>query len=266
MTDVTAPEAPAADDASARIDRLWPAPASDLDDDALLGAYAFPPDRAWLRMNFIASLDGAATRAGRSGGLGDDADRRVFELLRRPADAVLVAAGTVRTEGYGAMRLDAAAVAWREANGLPSQPVFVLVTRSLDLDPRAAVFTDAPVRPIICTVDGAPADRRAALSAVADVVAVGEHDVDPLRLRDELAARGLTRIHAEGGPSLFGAFAAAGAVDELCLTLAPTLEGGDAGRITASDRAMPTAMALESVLRAGDELLLRYSSCRSGEL
>ena len=108
---------------SARIDRLWPEPAEDLDDERIVATYAFPDDKAWLRVNFVSSLDGAATRDGRSGGLGDDADHRVFDLLRRPADVVLVGAGTVRTEGYGAMTLDDAAVAWRRERGLPPQPV-----------------------------------------------------------------------------------------------------------------------------------------------
>lgn len=258
LADVTAADVTASADASARIDRLWPEPAADLDDEALLEAYAFPGEGPWLRMNFIASLDGAATRQGRSGGLGDAADRRVFELLRWGADAVLVGAGTVRAEGYGAMRLDNAAVAWRVTRGLPAQPVFVLVTRTLNLDPASSVFTDAPVRPIVCTVATAPASRRAALAVVADVVDVVETEADPQRLRDELAAWGLPRIHAEGGPSLFGAFVAGGAVDELCLTLSPTLEAGDARRIAHSPLAAPTGMALASVLRSGDELLLRY--------
>lgn len=242
----------------ASIDRLWPEPASAIDDTSLLETYAFPPGRSWLRMNFISSIDGAATREDRSGGLGDAADRRVFDLLRRPAHAVLVGAGTVRAEGYGAMRLDAEAEDWRAAHGLPAQPVFALVTRSLELDPDSTVFTEAPVRPVVYTVAEAPPDRRTALEAVADVVAVGDADVDPVRLRDDLVARGLQHIHAEGGPSVFGAFLAAGAVDELCLTLAPSLEGGGAGRIARSDRATPTGMALASVLRSGEELLLRY--------
>lgn len=246
------------DSTPAIIDRLWPEPANDVGDASLLETYAFPSERPWLRMNFISSLDGAATREGRSGGLGDAADRRVFDLLRRPAHAVLVGAGTVRGEGYGAMRLDADAEAWRIERGLPAQPVFALITRSLELDPDSSVFTEAPVRPIVYTVADAPADRRAALSRVADVVPVGDADVDPKRLRDDFSARGMQHIHAEGGPSVFGAFLAAGAVDELCLTLAPTLEGGGAGRIASSDHAVPMGMALDSVLRSGDELLLRY--------
>lgn len=246
----------------AAIDRVWPEPASDLDDAALLKATAFPPGRTWLRMNFVSSLDGAATHAGRSGGLGDAADRRMFDLLRRPADVVLLGAGTARIEGYGAMRLSDEEAAWRVDAGLPAQPAFALVSRSLDLDPESPIFRDAPVRPIVYTVASAPSARRESLARVADVVEAGEEDADGLRIRRDLADRGLHRIHSEGGPHLFGAMLAVGAVDGLHLTLAPSLEVGTAGRIArpviADAPSLPAQARLASVFRAGDELLLHY--------
>lgn len=243
---------------TAVIDRVWPEPATDLSDADLLDQLAFPADRTWLRVNFISSLDGAATHSGRSGGLGDDADRRIFDLLRYEADAVLVAAGTLRDEGYGGFRVTPEAVAWRTERDLPEHPVLATVTRSLSLDPASSLFTDAPVRPIVYTVASAPADRRAALETVADVVTVGETDADMQRVREDLAARGLRRIHSEGGPSLFGALLAAGAADALHLTLAPVLESGDARRIAGGQLSAPVGAQLASVLRAGDELLLQY--------
>ncbi|WP_309127512.1 dihydrofolate reductase family protein [Microbacterium sp.] len=245
------------------IDRLWPDPASDLDDEALLAGTSIPEGRAWLRMNFIASIDGAATRDGLSGGLGDEADRRLFDLLRWPADAVLLGAGTARREGYAAMRLSDAASGWRMRHGLPPHPVLVLVSRSLDLDPASAMFTDAPVRPIICTVpagnaeDKHRAERREHLAEVADLIETGADDADPLRIRAELAGRGLMHVHAEGGPHTFASFLGAGAVDALHLTVAPTLEAGAAGRIAVGE-AVRTEMRLMSVLRADSELLLQY--------
>lgn len=244
-------------DSRAVIDRLWPEPASDLSDTDLLQHLCFPAG-AWLRVNFIASIDGAATRDGRSGGLGDAADRRMFDLLRYEADVVLVGAGTLRDEGYGGFRVGAEASAWRVAQGMPAHPVLALVSRSLALDPASPLFTDAPVRPIVYTVASAPADRRAALEIGADVVSVGESDADLQRVRADLAARGLHRIHSEGGPHLFGALLAAGAADALHLTLAPSLESGDAGRIARAARSVPVGAELASVLRSGDELLLEY--------
>ena len=58
-------------------------------------------DRAWLRVNFVSTLDGAVSGAdGRSGSINTPADHRVFRVLRELADAVVVGAGTVRAEGY----------------------------------------------------------------------------------------------------------------------------------------------------------------------
>src|SRR5690606_15727833 len=144
----------------------------------------------------------------------------------------------------------------------PPHPVFALVTRSADLDPGSPVFSDAPVRPIVYTVASAPADRRAALEQVAHLVLVGDEETDLAALRADLVARGLTRIHSEGGPALFGSALGAGIVDELSITLAPTLEGGTARRIAAAAEASPTPLELVGVLRAGDELLLRYATRR----
>lgn len=242
---------------NAHINRLLPSAAARLDDDSILDAYRFP-DEPWLRMNFVSSIDGAATRNGLSGSLGGDADRRIFELLRRQADVILIGAGTVRAEGYAAMRLQDDAVRWRLQRGRSEHPSFAIVSGSLDLDPESAVFADAPSRPIVYTLSTASPSRREALTPVADVVDAGTDWLDPTKVREDLAARGMLHIHSEGGPTLFGAFIAGGAVDEICLTLAPAVDAGDAGRISHSAHAVPTEMRLAALLEADGELFLRY--------
>lgn len=254
-----------------RIDRLWPDAADGLDDEELLAEYAMPIGRGddaraqtWLRMNFVSSVDGAVTRGGVAGDLGGPGDERVFKLLRRQADVVLLGVGTARAEGYGAMVLDADAEDWRLARGLTAQPVCALVSGALDLDPGSELFRGAPVRPIVYTVAETAStpggeQRRAGLDEVADVVVAGETELDAVMMKRDLGERGLHRVHSEGGPTLFGSLVAVpGMVDELCLTLAATLEAGNAGRIAHSAAAVPTGMELASVLRSGDELLLRY--------
>jgi riboflavin biosynthesis pyrimidine reductase len=211
-----------------------------------------------LRVNFVSSLDGAATHDGRSGGLGDDADRLVFDTLRMLTDVILVGAGTVRAEGYGGIRFTDSAVAWRRAHGLPEHPPVALVSGRLDVDPALPVFTEAATRPIVITHAQAPADRRAALAEVADVLVCGEASVDHTLLVATLMERGHPQVLCEGGPGLFGSLLAADAVDELCLTLAPVLESGSAPRIAAGDPAAPRRMRLAHALPAGDTLLLRY--------
>jgi riboflavin biosynthesis pyrimidine reductase len=242
-----------------KIDALLPEFATDLSDDDIVAGFARADrDQPWLSVNFVSSIDGAATHNGLSAELGGEADKRVFDLLRRPRDAIVVGAGTVRAEGYGSMRLDAASVAWRVAAGLPAHPVFAIVSRALDLDPASRVFADAPVRPVVVTVETSPRERRAALAEVADVLICGEVDLDARAAVDALAARGLRQAHCEGGPSLFGSLLAADVVDELSLTVSPQLEGGDAGRIVRGTLPSERAMRLASVLTADDTLLLRY--------
>ncbi len=134
---------------------------ADCSDDDLLARYSDGvPDGPWLRVNFVTTLDGSASAGGRTADLGGDDDLRVFDLLRRTADVVLVAAGTVRDEEYGPMVLHDADVDWRRAHGLPDHPVFAIVTGSAGLDPSSRVFTEAPVRPVVLTsASGASSDR-----------------------------------------------------------------------------------------------------------
>lgn len=228
--------------------------------DEIIAAYTVPDRSATtVRVNFVTSLDGGSTVDGVSGGLGGPADKVVFDVLRRLADVVLVGAGTVRDEGYGAMRLDVDAAAWRDEHELPLHPVFAIVSGSLELDPRSDVFTAAPVRPIVLTTSRADPAKRAALASVADVVDCGVDHVEPTLAIRTLTDRGLRQVLCEGGPSLFGSFIAEDAVDELCLTISPRLVGGSSHRIAAGPASdLPRELRLQHLLRSDELLLSRY--------
>lgn len=215
-----------------------------------------------LRVNFISSLDGAATHGGLSGGLGNADDRLVFDTLRLLTDVFVVGAGTVRAEGYGGIRLEPADAAWRAARGWAPQPPLAIVSARLDIEPTHPAFTDAATRPIVVTHAGSPADRRAALAEVADVLVCGDESVDPRLMLAGLAARGHRQVLCEGGPALFGSLIEADCVDELCLTLSPVLEAGPAGRIARGPAAASRPMRLLHALPAGDMLFLRYERRR----
>ena len=232
----------------------------ELSDDEILRLYAVA-DRSvpWLRVNFVSSIDGAATSGGLSAGLGSAADRRVFDLLRRLCDVVVVGAGTVRAEGYGAMRLSESDVSWRENNGLPGHPAFAIVSSSLTLDPKSRIFTEAPVRPIVVTVKDAPAPRMQDLARVADVMVAGQSTVDTALMRRLLLERGLAQVHSEGGPQLFADMARDDTVDELCLTVRTVIEGPGAPRIVAGSASDSSrAFDVAHVLSAEGTLLFRY--------
>lgn len=247
------------------ITRLLPADEGGLSDRELLAAYAYPESsRPWSRFNFVATADGAATSGGVSGGLGDSADKRVFTLLRRLADAVVVGAGTVRAEGYAGPLVDSVSQQWRTAHGLAAHPALVIISGSLRLEPDDEILTRSPVRPVILTTQQASATKRSAFAAAADVVVVGESELDVSAALDELHLRGLNRLLCEGGPSVLGTFQASGLLDELCLTVSPLLVGGVQPRIAATQHEHARReLHLEHVLRSGDTLLLRYLNRQS---
>ncbi|MGX6605822.1 pyrimidine reductase family protein [Micromonosporaceae bacterium Da 78-11] len=230
--------------------REWPS-----SPDGLVTLYPRHPAPT-LRVNFIAGADGAVTVDGLSGGLHGPGDKEIFDSLRMVCDALIVAAGTVRAENYDALRLTPEARAWRTAHGLPEFPLMVIVSGSLDLDVDQLVFADAPIRPIVVTHRRAPAAR---LAGVAEVIAVGDDEVDLAAAVAALHERGATQLLCEGGPHLFGAMIAADLVTELCLTVAPLLVGGGPGRIAAGAPSMPRKMSLRHALTVEDMLFLRYA-------
>ncbi len=200
--------------------------------------YRYPPRPSegpgaaapFVRANMVASIDGAATHDGKSGGLGGDGDKTVFRVLRGLADVILVGAGTATTEGYRQPQPDEAFADLREKNGQTPAPGLALVSRSLSIPPDYPPLSHPDT--VVLTCASAPADRRAVLvDAGATLIDCGEDDVETSTLIETCGKRGRPRVLCEGGPSLLGSIIADDLLDELCLTTSPYLAGGRAGRI-----------------------------------
>ena len=219
-------------------------------------------DTGGLRVNFVASVDGAATEDGVSRGLQTPGDNRIFAALRDLADVVVAGAGTVRVEGYDAVDLSARRAAIRREHGLAELLPTAVVSRALRLDPSSALFTESPpdARTIVLTCAAGDPDVRSALERVADVVLCGEEAVDLAAARRALEERGLTRILCEGGPTLFADLAHAGVVDELCLSITPLLTGPGARRIVMGTPwpGDPLPLRLAGLLEEDGAVFCRY--------
>jgi riboflavin-specific deaminase-like protein len=180
--------------------------------------------RPYLITNFAVTLDGHATIAGRSGPIGSQSDTAMLVGLRTRVDAVMIGAGTMRTERYGRVLADPAKRQRREREGLSHDPLMVIISGRLDLPWDAPLFTEGHGSVLVCTTSEADPPECATPVRVLrqqgeqlDLAAVLEH------LRGE---RGVRALLCEGGPHLHAQLIDAGLVDELFVTHAPKLAGG----------------------------------------
>jgi riboflavin-specific deaminase-like protein len=220
-----------------------------------------PPDRPYLVLNMVSSLDGKATIDWRTKGLSTELDRKLFHLLRTQADAVMVGAGTVRAERYGRMAKSEELRAVREGEGLAADPLAVIVSARLDLPADLPILGVPEQRVLIAT------HSDASLPAVAaELLYERTGDDLPLlmaRLREQ---HGVRSVVCEGGPTLNSHLLAAGVVDELWLTLNPKLAGGAAALTIVAGRELVDPADLEplSIAEGEGDLFTRWRVRRQG--
>ncbi|PRA12771.1 hypothetical protein CQ010_02635 [Arthrobacter sp. MYb211] len=238
---------------------LLPSNMPEVGDTYLLERYA-ASQRPFVRFNFVSSIDGSAQSDGLSGGLGSAGDGRIFSLLRRLADVILVGAGTVRAEGYAGALIGDEDISWREARGLSAQPVLAIVSHGLHLEPDDEVFTLSPVPVLVFTSVQVTEEHRSRFASHVELVEVAEADrgCDPQEIVADLLARGLGFIHAEGGPHLLGQFIAADRLDSMCVSYSPMLLAGSGQRIAHGPRQAALAMKIHSLFEEESMLFCDY--------
>lgn len=191
-----------------------------------------PPDRPWLGLCMVASVDGSTVVDHRSEALSSEADRQVLLTLRSLADVIVVGAGTVRIEGYG-------------PPNKPGQRIGV-VSRSGNVDLSMPLFTSGAGFLIV---------PKSAPQSPVDMVRAGDDEVDLVAALGQLDA---DFVQAEGGPALNAALAAADVIDELNLTISPVLSGGDGPRLLTGAESIGHRLALAHVLEDDGFLFTRY--------
>jgi riboflavin-specific deaminase-like protein len=212
-------------------------------------------ERPLVAMNFAATVDGRATISGVSGPIGSATDTAMLAGLRRRFDAVMIGAGTMRAERYGPLVNNPEQRQRRERIGLPADPLMVIVSGRLDLPWDAPLFTTGGGRVLIFTASEAePPETATSLRIVRHEGFVNL--VEALRyLRQECDVRALL---CEGGPGLHGELEGGGAVDDLFLTIAPKLAGGEAPRIVEGELPAVADLELAWLLEEDGELFTRY--------
>lgn len=192
---------------------------------------------------------------------GEEDRRRLAEEVAW-ADALLVAAGTIRAYGTTYRVRDPALAQARADRGQAEQPATVVVTRSLDLALDLPFFVRQRIPRIIATLAPNEDEARRRFGDLAEVIATGEGDVDLPALVDALARRGMRRVLALGGGTLNFDLVAAGLVDEVYLTISPWLFGGATAPSILDGPGFPIDRAVRLHLAAcevvGEEVFFRY--------
>ncbi len=241
--------------------RLLPDPAA-LELDELYAGLTLDLPRdgrpAHVALCMVSSADGAVAVDGLSGGLGGAADLRALSQLRAANDVSLVGAGTVRDEGYRPLSGTAERRADRAARGLRPAPRLAIVTATGNLPADLEVFSDPAEPPLVLTAHSADRAALAAIEDRAEIHVVADDHLDAEVIVTTLGELGLPRVLCEGGPRLNQVMLAGGHLDEVFMTLAPTLVGGPVARIIAGPREVATELELVSVHESEGDLLLRY--------
>lgn len=211
-----------------------------------------PGKRPFVFANFVSTLDGVVSYeiSGQADGSTisdrDAADHFIMGLLRASADAIIVGARSV--QAVSPESLWTAENIYPTAKNLyaeyrlnllhkPEHPLLVIVTAGGRLELERAVFRTPGVHTVVITTsDGMSVLAKAGATKLPTVelhvLDAESGAISPSTILQFLYAElGVKRLLHEGGPTLFGQFLAADAVDELFLTLSPKIAGRGAGTI-----------------------------------
>jgi len=220
--------------------------------------------RPYVLLNMVSTADGRITVGGRSGALGNRADRALFHALRGAVDAVLVGAGTVRAERYGRIIPDERRRSLRRERGLSEEPLACIVSAGLSLDAEIPLLTVPAARVVIVTPSQASLPPSAAHIDYVREPRDGQLDL-PAALEELRGRFGVRTLLCEGGPHLNSQLLAGGLLDELFLSVSPKLAGGEErggqaplGILAGAALDPPAELRLLSVMESDSQLFLRY--------
>jgi riboflavin-specific deaminase-like protein len=137
-----------------------------------------------------------------------------------------------------------------------------VLSHALNLPLKSRFFASPDTRRIIFTTKAAPVARVKRFQRVAEVIVLPGKDLSPRRVLSALARRGMRRVLLEGGGEVHFAFAQAGLVGDIYVTVTPRLIGGKgAPSLLDGDGFLwkdHVRLRLVSVKRVGEEVFLHY--------
>jgi 2,5-diamino-6-(ribosylamino)-4(3H)-pyrimidinone 5'-phosphate reductase len=224
-------------------------------------------NRPFVYMNMAMTVDGKITSAKREyADFTSDLDRKNMDRLRAEADAVLIGAGTLRSDDPPLGIRDPEMRKYRQDLGKPEHLPRIVITATGDLNLSCAFFrTDGPP-PMVVTVEDLDRGRLERLRKHAEVVRFGSSSVDLAGFMAFLGSKGIRRLLVEGGGELNWEMLRIALVDEIFVTVAPALLGGREAPTLLEGKGWSLqercSLELLDVRREADELFCRYRVSR----
>jgi 2,5-diamino-6-(ribosylamino)-4(3H)-pyrimidinone 5'-phosphate reductase len=221
------------------------------------------PRKPHVGVNMAMSADGkVSTYRRETFSLGSPRDRRLMDILRARADAVVIGARTLKLDGWAIRVRDRAIRKRRVEHGGRPHPLNVVVSTDANLPLKSEFFTHAETDKLVITTRRAPERRIRRLRKIAEVTVLPANRIGASDVLDVLAKRGARRVLVEGGGTLNFSFFRDGLVDEIYITVTPRILGG-AGAPTPVDgkgflKDTQIQLRLATVRRRGDEVFLKY--------
>jgi diaminohydroxyphosphoribosylaminopyrimidine deaminase/5-amino-6-(5-phosphoribosylamino)uracil reductase len=180
--------------------------------------------RPQVMLKLAISADGKAAGAGRQRvAITGEAVRNRVHLLRAQSDAIMIGSGTVLA--------DDPVLTCRLPGMLNMSPTRVILDSALRLPIRSRLVQTACDTPlwVVAADHASPAPEASLRGHGVEVIRTAEKNgrLDLTAVLKLLAARGITRLMVEGGPTLASAFISADLVDEALLFHSPTRVGDD---------------------------------------
>ena len=224
-----------------------------------------PNDRPLVFVNMAMTVDGKITSADREHPrFTSPADRVRMDRLRAGADALMVAAGTVRSDNPAWHIRTKSVRDEREALGRPGAPHRVLLSASANIPEDSRFFETAHGGDsILVTTGNVDPTNLTRFAGRAEIWRMGDREVDLRATLRTLRERGIHRLLVEGGGQLNWSLCRLDLVDELFVTVAPALLGGSDAPTLLEGAGWPMRaqrrLRLLALDREGDELYCHYA-------
>lgn len=209
--------------------------------------------KPYVIMNAAVTVDGKVVTVGGDSRISCEEDLNRLHKLRSEVDAVMVGAGTILA--------DDPSLTVRRVKG--RSPIRVVVDGKARIPPSAKVLRGGPKTIIaVCSV----ADRKkveAIRKTGADVWVFKGSKINLRKLLEKLLELGVKKILLEGGPTLNWEMLRQGLVDEIRISIAPVIIGGERAKTLVEGEGIPLVkkgikLKLADIKKVGEDLLLVY--------